>query len=255
MDKILLSLQKEASLAKNRSIKSLFAKDKERVRAFSVSSGDFKLDYSKQNISKKGWSLLLEYYSQMNIETKIEDFFSGKKVNVTEDRPALHFALRAPVDATPPSDMPSVIADVHNQLDAMSRIVNKIRSNNWRGYSGKVISDIVNLGVGGSELGPLLVCDALREIRSGKENSIDIHFVSSMDGTQISQLLEVLNPETTLFIISSKSFTTADTFYNVNTALKWLTLSSGNESLVKSHHFIGVSANQDKMPRVGGERK
>ncbi len=251
MKDIIDNLQKEAERAKKRTIISLFTDQDNRVDSFSKEFGDFRLDFSKQNISASCWQLLLEYYAHAKIDEKVNELFAGKPVNVTENRPALHFALRAPLKSYLSETMPNKLESVHLQLKAMRRVVDKIRSNKWRGYSGKTITDIVNLGVGGSELGPLLVCDALHELSSNIERKINLHFVSSMDGTQISKLLEVLNPETTLFIISSKSFTTVDTFYNVNTALKWLSKSCSSEDLIRSHHFIGISANKSKMNQWG----
>ncbi|NVK20914.1 MAG: glucose-6-phosphate isomerase [Kangiellaceae bacterium] len=251
MESLIKILNDEAVIAKKRNIRDLFLSETERLKNFSVDFDNFKLDFSKQNISQETWGYLLEYLSEINIQKKIYDLFSGKNVNITENRSALHFILRAPKSQKPPKDYPSSVLDVHEQLHAMSSIVNKVRSARWRGYTGKVIKDVVSLGVGGSELGPLLACDALHEIKPGCAKNVQVHFVSSMDGTQISQLLERLEQETTLFIISSKSFTTVDTFYNVNTVLKWMTFGGKDENLVKKHHFLGISANKNKMDEWG----
>lgn len=244
-------LQSEAEIAKSRSIQAIFDSDSKRIENFTVVKESLKVDYSKQNLSSKGWDALLEYCEKANIGKKINALFSGKNINVTEDKPALHFALRAPKESSLNYKSRDVVKDVHKQLDLMSSIVNKIRTQKWRGYSGKIIKDVVSLGVGGSELGPLLVCNALQELDENSQGSLNLHFVSSMDGTQISKLLEILNPETTIFIISSKSFTTVDTFYNANTALNWITSFCSDERVAKKQHFIGVSASTKKMDNWG----
>ena len=176
----------------------------------------------------------------------------GAMVNTSEARAALHTALRLPESAKLDVDGQNVVADVHDSLSQVARLSERVRSGTWRGFSGKAITDVVNIGVGGSDLGPLMATTALDE---WADTDIEVHFVSNMDGTQLDNLLKHLNPETTLFIISSKSFGTVDTLSNAKTALSWLLatakLRAGTEDSVLRRHFIGISANSEKMSAWG----
>lgn len=209
------------------------------------------VDFTKQKLNSKTLQLLLKLAEEADLESKIAQLFSGEKVNTTEKRAALHTALRLPAESELVYNNENINSDIQKELARMSLFVERITSGAWRGFSGKPITDIVNLGVGGSDLGPLLVCDALDEFKQNYKNPIKIHFASTMDGSQVSSLFETLNPETTLFVIVSKSFTTIDTLSNANSAKEWLLNSYNNEKIINSQHFIGISAAKDKMEEWG----
>jgi glucose-6-phosphate isomerase len=170
--------------------------------------------------------------------------FAGEKVNNSEQRAAMHWALRVPAEQSSP-----VQQEVQQQLDKMAVLVDRIHAGQWRGVTGEVITDVVNIGVGGSDLGPMMVCHALDD--AADERAVRTHFVSSMDGSQVSNLLHQLRPHNTLFIISSKSFTTVDTLYNAGTARAWLQRALGDDPAVIGCHFIGVSSATEKMNEWG----
>lgn len=223
-------------------------KDTSRGERFCVSACDILMDYGKQALTEPILADLLALADSMDLSCKINDLLTGMRVNDTEDRPALHTALRLPKGSSLVVDDTDVVAQVHESLKKCETIAWRIRSQVWRGYSGKAITDVVNIGVGGSDLGPLMATTALEE---WADTDICVHFVSNMDGTQLHRLLGALNPETTLFIISSKSFGTADTLSNAKTALVWLLAHHGNKDIVLAHHFIGISTRPDKMSAWG----
>lgn len=238
------TLQSQASL----DLTTLFASDPARGRTFCVNACDIYMDFSKQAIDDVILADLLKLAEEFDLSNKINDLLSGKKVNDTENRPALHTALRLPKGESLMVDGVDVGCQVHESLQKCENIAHRIRHKIWRGYSGKAITDVVNIGVGGSDLGPLMASTALDE---WADTSIEVHFVSNMDGTQLDGLLKVLDPQTTLFIISSKSFGTADTLANAKTALEWLLFAHDNPSTILRRHFIGVSTRPDKMSDWG----
>lgn len=219
-----------------------------RAERFCVSACDIVMDYSKQALTEPILADLLALAHSMGLSQQIKDLLTGVRVNDTEDRPALHTALRLPKGRVLMVEGKDVAAQVHQSLQKCHSIVCRLRTQVWRGYSGKAITDVVNIGVGGSDLGPLMATTALEE---WADTDICVHFVSNMDGTQLHRLLGVLNPETTLFIISSKSFGTADTLSNAKTALAWLLACHANKDTVLAHHFIGISTRPDKMSDWG----
>lgn len=206
------------------------------------------IDFSKQKINLETIRLLIELAKRTNLKSKIEGLFRGEIINSTENRAALHTALRANEPLF--IDGSDVNESIHVELDKMSMLVKRLHSGQWHGFSGKRIADVVNIGVGGSDLGPLFVCEALDEFKNTQVD-LKLHFVSGMDGTQISKLVRTLNPETTLFILVSKSFTTIDTLSNAAIAKAWLRAECDDESLVLTQHFIGVSTNESKMNEWG----
>ncbi len=230
----------------------LFVEDSNRVDYLQKKFDQLTIDFSKQKVDKKSLSLLLKLADKANLRSKINHLLNGKKVNTTEDRAALHTALRLTKDDSLTVDDVDINKLVQTELTKVSQIVSRIHSGQWRGYSGKPITDIVNLGVGGSDLGPLLVCDSLDEFKLTKNKAnVNVHFASTMDGSQVSTLFESLNPETTIFILVSKSFTTIDTLSNALTAKAWLMTDCSNVSLILSQHFIGISSNSKKMDEWG----
>lgn len=230
----------------------LFAQDNERTSRFSTQAGALYMDYSKQCINDAVLENLLNLANSCELSGRIDALLQGAMVNTSEERAALHTALRLPATEQLQVGTQNVAADVHESLAQVERLSERVRNGTWRGFSGKAITDVVNIGVGGSDLGPLMATTALDE---WADTAIEVHFVSNMDGTQLDNLLKHLNPETTLFIISSKSFGTVDTLSNAKTALSWLLatakLRAGTEESVLRRHFIGVSANCEKMTAWG----
>lgn len=225
---------------------ALFTSDPDRGASFRIKGAGITLDYSKQRVDWNALSLLGRLVENAGFEAERERLFAGKIVNRTEQRAAWHTALRLPIEKQAP-----VQFRVEEQLQRMARLVTKVQSGVWRGFSGKRITDVVNLGVGGSDLGPLMVTQALREYADPAAKALNVHFASTIDGSQLFDLLDHLNPETTLFIISSKSFTTIDTLSNADTVRSWLGSHCCDEKLVLRCHFVGVSAAPDKMSAWG----
>lgn len=220
--------------------------DSSRAERFSVELEEMFLDYSKNRVTDETLSLLMELAEQQELSSWIDKLLSGEQVNDTEMRPAMHAALRAGGVGVS-GEAASVQSKVESEFNKMSVLVDKIRLGNWRGFSGKPITDVVNIGVGGSDLGPLMMTNALQTIKS----PIALHFVSSIDGTQTSNLLKSLNQETTLFVLASKSFTTIDTLSNAETAKDWLSEMISDHGTLLSQHFIGVSTKPDMMSEWG----
>ena len=234
------------------SLDKLFAQDAERTTRFSTQAATLYMDYSKQCIDDAVLDNLLNLANSCELSARIQSLLQGAMVNTSEARAALHTALRLPATAKLQAGTQDVVADVHQSLRQVERLSERVRTGTWRGFSGKAITDVVNIGVGGSDLGPLMASTALDEWADTKT---EVHFVSNMDGTQLDNLLKHLNPETTLFIISSKSFGTVDTLSNAKTALSWLVatakLRAGTKDSVLRRHFIGISANSEKMNAWG----
>ncbi|WP_227514205.1 glucose-6-phosphate isomerase [Psychrobacter urativorans] len=234
------------------SLAALFAQDETRTQRFSAQEGALYMDYSKQCINDTVRASLIDLAKTCQLSARIDELMQGAMVNTSEERAALHTALRLPATATLQVGEQNVVADVHHSLMQVERLSQRIRQGTWRGFSGKAITDVVNIGVGGSDLGPLMAATALDE---WADTEIVVHFVSNMDGSQLDNLLKRLDAETTLFIISSKSFETVDTLSNAKTALSWLlataTLYAGTQESVLRRHFIGISANSEKMSAWG----
>tara|TARA_B100000676_G_scaffold186978_1_gene183777 strand:+ start:24309 stop:25898 length:1590 start_codon:yes stop_codon:yes gene_type:complete len=223
----------------------LFIQDPQRFKHFSLQFNDILIDYSKHPVSQDTINLLLDLANHQGLERKISDLFSGKKVNFSEDCTALHFALRREESLI--INGIDIMPEVHNVLAKMDTFTTSIRNGERKGYSGKVFTDIVNIGIGGSNLGPTMVTEAL-EPYSAKH--ISSHFVSNIDGTQISTVLKNLNSETTLFIIASKSFTTQETMANARMARRWFLAKGGSEKDIE-HHFVAVSTNRTEVEKFG----
>ncbi|RZU46851.1 glucose-6-phosphate isomerase [Fluviicoccus keumensis] len=227
------------------------AADPERARRMLFRAGPLCLDFSKQRLDAEALKSLLLLAEKAGLPGKIRDMLSGGVVNPTEGRPALHTALRLPLGAELRVDGAPVVDEVHESLSRVASVVERIHSRQWRGFSGRAIQDVVNIGVGGSDLGPFMASQALGEFAPSEAEGLRIHFVSSIDGTQLADLLHTLRPETTLFIISSKSFTTIDTMANANTALQWMLNAAPDADMVIPLHFIGVSTRPDRMTAWG----
>ena len=226
----------------------LFAEDKTRFQIFSVSLSPIVFDFSKHRINQNVLKNLVAWANAQELTPWIKRLFSTEEINYTENRAAMHWALRLPKND---QVHPELAKQVHEQLDRMYALVNKIHDGQYRGATGEVIQDVVNIGVGGSDLGPVMVSHALSDYKVKTVKPLAVHFVSTMDGSQLSELLHQLRPETTLFIISSKSFGTIDTLSNAQTVRQWLEKSLGKSESLLKNHFIGVSTKPEKMTEWG----
>ena len=229
-------------------LNQLFEQNPQRFDHFSVQFDQLFFDYSKQRIDQNILNALIEFAETQNLAAWIQILFSEHEINYTEQRAAMHWALRLPEHDLVHSELSQ---QVHAQLQRMFNLVEKIHAGQYRGATGEVIQDVVNIGVGGSDLGPLMVTQALSDFKHATTKPLNVHFVSTMDGSQLSELLHKLRPETTLFIISSKSFGTIDTLSNAQTVKLWLEKSLGTQPETLKHHFIGVSTKSEKMDEWG----
>lgn len=227
-------------------IKDLFQEDPARFEQFSLRFEDILLDYSKNRITGETRRLLLELAQECELSDAIGKLFSGDKINATEDRAVLHVALRnrsnTPIDV----DGEDVMPLVNGVLEKARVFSEKVISGDWKGYSGKAITDVVNIGIGGSDLGPVMVTEALKAYK----NHLNLHFVSNVDGTHIAETLKGLDPETTLFLIASKTFTTQETMANAHSARDWFLKSAADESAV-AKHFVALSTNAKEVAKFG----
>ncbi|MFI9556456.1 glucose-6-phosphate isomerase [Nonomuraea endophytica] len=227
-------------------LRELFAADPGRAERLSVRAGDLYLDYSKHRATDETFDLLLRLAERAGLGERIEAMFSGEHINVSEDRAVLHTALRLPADAALVVDGQDVVADVHAVLDKMSAFADRVRAKEWRGATGEPIATVVNIGIGGSDLGPAMAYEALKDYADA---GITARFVSNIDPADIHGNLRGLDPATTLFVISSKTFTTLETLTNARVARDWLVSALGEDAVEK--HFVAVSTNAEKVAEFG----
>lgn len=228
-------------------MKELFSEDPQRFDRFSIQFEDILLDYSKNIIRKETLELLQKLAEETKLKDAIEAMFTGAKINQTEDRAVLHTALRNRSNTPVQVNGRDVMPEVNQVLDKMRIFSDQVIHGDWKGYTGELISDIVNIGIGGSDLGPVMVTEALKAY---KKPNINAHFVSNVDGTHIAETLKKLNPETTLFIIASKTFTTQETMTNAHTARDWFLEKGGDQEAVKKH-FVALSTNKEEVEKFG----
>ncbi|MGB7190027.1 MAG: glucose-6-phosphate isomerase, partial [Acidobacteriaceae bacterium] len=228
-------------------LRTLFAQDPGRGTRFAVEAEGIYLDYSKHRITSETLKLLLQLAEQSGLKTRIDAMFRGDKINITEDRAVLHVALRAPKGATINVDGKNVVPEVHEVLDRMAEFCNRVRGGEWKGHTGKPIKNVVNIGIGGSDLGPVMAYEALRHY---SRRDMTFRFVSNVDGTDFAEATRDLNAEETLFIISSKTFTTLETMTNARTARQWTLAKLGDEKAV-AKHFVAVSTNAAEVTKFG----
>jgi glucose-6-phosphate isomerase len=240
----------EANFAKveGMHLRDLFAKDPGRGERMAVEAVGLYLDYSKNRITDETLKLLLELAEQSGLRARIDAMFQGEKINVTEKRAVLHVALRAPKGSSITVDGENVVPQVQAVLEKMAAFSRRVRSGKWKGHTGKRIRSVVNIGIGGSDLGPVMAYEALkyysdREMRFG--------FVSNVDGTDFAEAVRDLDPAETLFIVSSKTFTTLETMTNAHTAREWLLAGLGNDQTAVAKHFVAVSTNASEVTRFG----
>uniref|UniRef100_A0AAX7VJG6 Glucose-6-phosphate isomerase n=1 Tax=Astatotilapia calliptera TaxID=8154 RepID=A0AAX7VJG6_ASTCA len=232
-------------------MRALFESDPERFGRFSTTlqtdDGDILIDYSKNLINQDVLAMLLALAKSRGLEEARKKMFSGEKINFTEGRAVLHVALRNRSNTPILVDGEDVMPEVNRVLDKMKAFCQKVRSGDWKGFSGKSITDVVNIGIGGSDLGPLMVTEALKPYSAGGP---DVWFVSNIDGTHLAKTLAKLNPETTLFIIASKTFTTQETITNAESAKDWFLQTAADKSAV-AKHFVALSTNSAKVKDFG----
>jgi glucose-6-phosphate isomerase len=229
-------------------LKELFKNDTERKSTFNTSFDDINLDYSKNRITQETIDLLIELANEVDLKDAIQKYFSGDQINATEKRAVLHTALRSNKEEIL-IDGENIIPEINETLEQIEQLSNKVISGDWKGHTGKSITDIVNIGIGGSDLGPAMVVEALQFYK----NHLNTHFVSNIDGDHVSETIKKLNPETTLFVIVSKTFTTQETLTNANTIKDWFLQSATEKDIAK--HFVAVSTNSKAIADFGIDEK
>jgi glucose-6-phosphate isomerase len=229
-------------------LRQLFAQDPQRGEHFTVQAVDLYLDYSKNRITAETLPLLIRLAEESHLRERIDAMFRGDKINTTEKRAVLHTALRAPRDASVIVDGKNVVPEVHAVLDRMADFATRLRSGAWKGHTGKPIRNVVNVGIGGSDLGPVMAYEALKHYA---ERGMTFRFVSNVDGTDFVEAVQDLEPAETLFIISSKTFTTLETMTNAQTARAWSLAGLGNDEKAIAKHFVAVSTNASAVAKFG----
>jgi glucose-6-phosphate isomerase len=238
-------LENHFTKMENNSIKEMFQNDEKRAEKYHIQWNDFLVDYSKNNINQETIDLLLNLANEVNLKDAISKYFKGDLINQTENRAVLHTALRAPENAVILVDGKNVMPEVFEVKNKIKNFTNEIVTGERKGYTGKPFTDIVNIGIGGSDLGPAMVVEALQYYK----NHLNVHFVSNVDGDHVNEIIKKLNPETTLFVIVSKTFTTQETLTNSETIRSWFLKSAKQEDVAK--HFVAVSTNIQKVTEFG----
>ena len=231
-------------------IKELFANDANRFEKYSLKFEDILVDFSKNIVDDEIRNALIDLAKECGLNEAVESMFTGQKINATENRAVLHVALRNRSNTPVTVDDENVMPEINAVLDQMKEFSEKVISGSWKGYTGKETTDIVNIGIGGSDLGPLMVTEALKPYKT----RLNLHFVSNVDGTHIAETLKKVNPETTLFIVASKTFTTQETMTNAISARDWFLKTASDEAFVK-YHFVAVSTNAKAVSAFGIDTK
>ena len=245
------ALEAEVQTLKSTSLRALFQAEPARGERLVAEGAGIFLDYSKNRVTDRTLSLLFSLARESDLEARRDAMFAGEKINVTEGRAVLHAALRAPRDADIRVDGKNVVPDVHAVLDSMSAFSERVRSGAFKGFTGKRIKNVVNLGIGGSDLGPVMAYEALRAY---SDRSLTLAFVSNVDATDFAEATRALDPAETLFIVCSKTFTTLETLENAKTARKWCLDALGDERAI-AHHFVAVSTNAAEVSKFGIDTK
>ncbi|MDN7224427.1 glucose-6-phosphate isomerase [Providencia stuartii] len=241
------ALEQHFAQMKDTHMRDLFKQDNDRFTKFSATFDDqILVDYSKNRITQETLDKLFALAEETQLKSAMNSMFSGEKINRTEDRAVLHIALRNRDNTPIYVDGKDVMPDVNAVLEKMHQFSERIINGEWKGYTGKAITDVVNIGIGGSDLGPFMVTEALRPYK----NHLNMYFVSNVDGTQIAETLKVLNPETTLFLIASKTFTTQETMTNAHSARDWLLAQAKDEQHI-AKHFVALSTNSEQVAKFG----
>jgi len=242
------ALQGHYEKTKDLHLKELFASDPKRGERLTAEAVGIYLDYSKHRVTDETLTLLLQLAEESGLRQRIDAMFRGEKINITEHRAVLHVALRAPRGASIVVDGEDVVPQVHAVLDKMAEFANRVRSGAWKGHTGRRIRNVINVGIGGSDLGPVMAYEALRYY---SERSMTFRFVSNVDGTDFAEAVRDLDPAETLFIISSKTFTTLETMTNAQSAREWTLKGLGGDTKAVAKHFVAVSTNAAKVSEFG----
>lgn len=231
-------------------LRDVFAADPKRGERMTAEGVDLFLDYSKNRVTDETLRLLVQLADECSLRGRMDAMFRGDKINITENRAVLHVALRAPKGASITVDGVNVVPQVHEVLDRMQDFCGRVRSGGWKGHTGKRIANVINIGIGGSDLGPVMAYEALKFY---SDRTMTFRFVSNVDGTDFSEAVQGLDPSETLFIVSSKTFTTLETMTNANTAREWLLGALGGEERAVAKHFVAVSTNAKEVAKFGIE--
>ncbi len=241
------ALEQHFKAIENTHMRDLFATDPKRFEKFNAHMDDILLDYSKNRITEESFGLLMDLAREVNVEGWRDSMFAGEPINISEYRPALHTALRNRSNTPVMVDGENVMPKVNRVLAQLRYFSERVRGGHWRGYSGHLIKDVVNIGIGGSDLGPHVVCDAMKPYA---QRGMNVHFVSNVDPTHLTEILKTVEPESCLFIISSKTFTTQETMMNAHSAREWFVNITNNEAAV-AKHFVAVTTNREKAAEFG----
>src|ERR1700730_762749 len=242
------SLEKHFRQLKDTHLRQLFAEDRNRGDRFAVEAAGLYLDYSKNRITDKTLRLLFQLARESGLDDRINAMFRGDKINVSEDRAVLHVALRAPRGASIMHDGRNVVPDVHAVLDRMTEFADRLRSGAWKGHTGKRIRNVINIGIGGSDLGPVMAYEALKYY---SQRDITFRFVSNVDGSDFAEAVRDLNAEETLFLVASKTFTTLETMTNAHSARDWSLAGLGGDEKAVAKHFVAISTNAKEVAKFG----
>jgi glucose-6-phosphate isomerase len=242
------ALKAHAQVIQQTNLGALFAADSGRGGKFLVEADGLLLDYSKNRITDETLTLLIQLAEESGLQAKIEAMFRGDKINITENRAVLHVALRAPKDEHIFVDGVDVVPEVHAVLDKMSGFADRVRSGAWKGHTGKRIRNVINIGIGGSDLGPVMAYEALKHY---SQRDLTFKFVSNVDGTDFAEAVEGLSADETLFLVASKTFTTLETMTNAHTAREWLLKALGGEERAVAKHFVAISTNAKEVAKFG----
>ena len=241
------ALARHADVIRDLHLRDLFAEDRDRGERLAIEAEDVYFDYSKNRVTDQTLRLLVQLAEERGLRQRIDAMFAGEAINPTEDRAVLHVALRAPAGTRIEVDGADVVADVHDVLNRMSLFAERVRAGHWKGATGKPVRNVVNIGIGGSDLGPVMAYEALRHY---SRRDMAFRFVSNVDGTDFIEATRDLDPAETLFIISSKTFTTLETMTNARSAKRWLLAALADEAAV-ARHFVAVSTNEDEVRAFG----
>jgi glucose-6-phosphate isomerase len=241
-------LEKHHQKMKDLHLRQLFAEDRNRGERLAIESVGIYLDYSKNRITDETLQLLLQLAQESGLQDRIDAMFRGDKINVSENRAVLHVALRAPRSASIVHEGQNVVPEVHAVLDKMAVFANRLRSGTWKGHTGKRIRNVINIGIGGSDLGPVMAYEALKHY---SERAMTFRFVSNVDGTDFTEAVRDLDPAETLFIVSSKTFTTLETMTNAQTARDWLLAGVNGDERAIARHFVAISTNAQEVAKFG----
>ena len=242
------ALEAHHSKVRELHLRQLFAEDPKRGERLALEAAGLYFDYSKNRVTDETLKLLLQLAEECGLRAHIDAMFSGEKINITENRAVLHVALRAPKGASIVVDGENVVPQVHAVLDKMSGFADRVRGGDWKGHTGKRIRNVINIGIGGSDLGPVMAYEALKHF---SHRSMTFRFVSNVDGTDFAEAVEGLDPAETLFIVSSKTFTTLETMTNAHSAREWSLLGLGGDVKAVAKHFVAVSTNAEKVSEFG----